>query len=147
MKHTPAAPLTAADVTLNNADQARFDLVRPLKDYRLGYINGQYPVLSFMFAAFAGGERILYCDHPNDFAVAYLIDSVPPEKRALALENAGKIGQALARVAAEREKMRDLPPAQQTIPRPTSAEWDQILAVLKAELQQPNPVPPPPPMW
>jgi hypothetical protein len=147
MKTTQAAPLTAADVTLNTADQARFDLVRPLKDYRLSYINGHYPVLSLLFASFAGGERVLYCDHANDFATAYLIDSVPPDKRALAVENASKIGHALARVAMEREKMRDLPPAQQTEPRLTSAEWDQILSVLKAELQQPSPVPPAPPMW
>jgi hypothetical protein len=140
-------PLTADTATLNPTDQARFDIVRPLADYRLNFINSRYPLLSFFYAIFAGGESTLYCDHSVDYLQAYLVDSVAPEDRPKAEAQAEQVRSILSRLAVERDAQRSIPPAKQSILHPTSGEWDDLLALLKIELQQPDPVPPPPPLW
>jgi len=50
---------------------------RYITDYRLQYVNPQYPLLSFMYAVLAGGEAALYCDHTGAFVKAYLTDHFP----------------------------------------------------------------------
>ena len=140
-------PLTAADVSLNTKDQATIDRVRPLYDYRLSFINGRYPLLSFIYAIYAGGESTLYCDHSLDYLNAYLVESASPADHAQAKIKAAGIKEILARVATEREVEREKDPRDQVIPRLNSNDWDRLLVILKQELEQPDPVPPPPPKW
>jgi hypothetical protein len=52
------------------------DKARPLSCYKLRFANPDYPILSFVYAIYAGGENTLYCDHGEDFFNAYLVDAV-----------------------------------------------------------------------
>jgi hypothetical protein len=69
--------------------------------YKLRFTNPDYPVLSFVYAIYAGGENALYCDHGGDFYQAYLIEPVveAAKKKAYAAVDA-VAGQSDAVVAA-----------------------------------------------
>jgi hypothetical protein len=147
-------PLTKPQVPLDSQTQALFQQARPLSDYTLRFINHQYPLLSMMYAMFAGGENALYCDYTSDFARQYLfVDPSAPTPAEIAKAN--RIGAVLANLDIRRQAMRNLPPEQQEVIQPNNADWDKILVILKEELTQNvvdgvvgTPVPPPPvPMW
>lgn len=127
LKH-PTTPLTASQVPLDPTTQAEIQAVRPLSDYRLRFINPRYPVLSLLYAVMAGGENTLYCDYTDDFVAQYLAGAPAATTAAL--------GKALGEVYAERQKMRVLPPDSQDAIVLSSQNWDDVWAVLKAELMQ-----------
>jgi hypothetical protein len=131
-------------VMLDPATQALMNEVRPLSDYRLQYVNGRYPLLSLLYAVYAGGEHTLYCDHTDDFMRAYIVDSVPPSERPQAEERLKAISALLERLEKERLVQRTLPPAEQTLIEPTQEEWRLLGHALGQELQQADP---PAPMW
>lgn len=55
---------------------------RFIEDYRLQYINKDFPLLSFIYAVMAGGEAPLYCDYTEKFVNEYLYKHFPdPGKR------------------------------------------------------------------
>lgn len=111
---------------LSKDERARFNELRPLSCYRLNYVNERYPLLSFLYAIYAGGEHALYCDHPADFAQAYLTG--PGGAEAMAV---------FARLMPRYER-------QEPDIQPGSKEWDDIMPLLRAELEQEDP---PLPMW
>jgi hypothetical protein len=131
---------SASELSLSNADREKFDELRPLTNYRLHYVNKDFPILSFVFGVLAGGEYTLYCDHTEDYAKAYLGYDV---KRALRLEpgqdpetlqdrsfrinkeRRDVLFSVLARLEADRPKA----------PFPTPEEWDRVMKVLGDELK------------
>jgi hypothetical protein len=96
------------------------DEMRGLANYGLNYKNPNYPVLSFLYAVFAGGEHTLYCDHTKEFVKAYLTSPrlVGARRR--------KLMKVLAYL--ERHRYDDYPPY------PSAEQWDDVLAVLRGEL-------------
>jgi len=46
-------------------------MARSLANYRLQYVNDDFPILSLIYAVMAGGEHTLYCDYTEDFVKAY----------------------------------------------------------------------------
>ena len=74
MPTTP--PLLKSQALLNKATRDLFAEVRPLSDYRLNFVNGHYPVLSMIYAIYAGGENAFYCDYSGAFVEDYLIKPV-----------------------------------------------------------------------
>jgi len=99
------------------ADNARLKQLRRLSNYKLSYINPKFPVLSFLYAVYAGGENTLYCDFTDEYVKAYLT---------------GPSGQLVARVFAELEPDRFREPP----PRPSPAQLQRIWEALYIELVQ-----------
>jgi hypothetical protein len=77
-------PLTKQTAPLDPKTQAAIDEARPLSSYRLRFANPDYPLLSLVYAIYAGGEHALYCDHGGAFYRAYMIDSVVEAARVKA---------------------------------------------------------------
>jgi hypothetical protein len=74
MPTTP--PLLDSQALLNKDTQQLLARMRPLTDYRMNFVNGHYPVLSMIYAIYAGGENTFYCDYSGAFVKAYLITPV-----------------------------------------------------------------------
>ena len=110
---------------LREATLAFVRSLRGIENYKLMYANDRLPVLSFLYAIYAGGEHTIYCDHSSEYAQRYLTG--PGGREALAI---------LARL--DRQRF-DRPP-----PRPTSEELDALLSIVKEELAQ---MPGPEPIW
>ena len=108
--------------------------MRPLSEYKLRFINHQYPVLSLLYAVMAGGENALYCDYTNDFVKQYLFAD-PDKPTDAEAAKARALGNALGGVFKKRDEMLLKPPAEQDVIVPSSEDWDQM-AVLKTELTQ-----------
>jgi hypothetical protein len=147
--------LTKSQLPLDSQTEALLEQVRPLSDYKLRFINHQYPLLSMMYAMFAGGENTLYCDHTDDFVAQYLFAN-PDAPTDAETAKATRVGTALKRIGDLRAETQNLPAEQQAVLQPDSAEWDKILAILKEELTQnvapdgtvgAGAPPPPTPMW
>ncbi len=91
---------------LHPAIQAAINVARPLSCYKLRFTNGDYPVLSLLYAVYAGGEHTLYCDHGGPFARAYLVDAVVDAARARGEATvAAVLGQSEHVVTAVRQKV------------------------------------------
>jgi hypothetical protein len=115
LPETSTNPLPASWVALDGPTRKLITEVRPLRHYKLHFMNERYPILSFLYAVLAGGEHTLYCDHTEDYVKAYLTGPHREEMRAI-----------LYRYEQFREKNPPIvPPAE---------DWDEILAVLKKEL-------------
>lgn len=88
---------------------------RDLGNYKTLYYNPDFPVLSFLYAIYAGGEHTLYCDFTEEYVARYLT---------------GPNGKDAAAILGELENHRfEEPP-----PKPTTDQWTQILAILFKEL-------------
>jgi hypothetical protein len=136
--------LTAREVMLDPETQAIFDRVRPLSDYRLQYVNGRYPLLSLLYAVYAGGEHTLFCDHYEAFVRAYVVESASPEERAAAEEKLASIKTLMKRLEDKRLVERERAPAQQDLLEPNDEEWRLLGHILAGELGQKDA---PMPMW
>jgi hypothetical protein len=77
-------PLTKQTAPLDPKTQATIDEARPLSTYRLRFANPDYPMLSLVYAIYAGGEHALYCDHGGDFFRAYMVDPIVEAARVKA---------------------------------------------------------------
>jgi hypothetical protein len=69
---------------LSEATRRQLAQARPLANYKLNYVNGDYPFLSMLYAIYAGGEHTLYCDHPGEYVQAYLVAPVVEAAKARA---------------------------------------------------------------
>ncbi|HEX9621164.1 MAG TPA: hypothetical protein VF989_13565 [Polyangiaceae bacterium] len=117
---------------LGRSDQKKMNEMRGLMNYRLHYRNRNYPVLSFLYAIFAGGEHTLYCDHTEDYVAEYLTSP----------RLTGARRKRLMKVLAYLEKHR----YDEYPPYPSSQDWDDVLELLKAELY-PETAMAPHPVW
>lgn len=135
MLKQPTKPLEASQVPLDPSTQTQIQAVRPLSEYKLRFINHQYPVLSLLYAVMAGGENALYCDYTGDFVAQYLFAN-PDRPTDAEVATATALGEALKEVSAERLKMQNTVPASQKAIVLSSESWDAVWAVLKPELMQ-----------
>lgn len=102
------------------------DTERTLANYRLHYINQQFPLLSFIYAVMAGGEHTLYCDRTDEFVAAYFEGS---DDRSYVQEFFSIMGrfEALAHEGSNPERTK--------VVHATPDDWDQILDLLKNEMR------------
>ena len=99
---------------------------RSLANYRLRFINRDFPLLSFIYAVMSGGEHTIYCDYTADYVNAYF-EGVKDKPYI----------QEFFKLLGEFEKMTDggPPAAKRTkIVHALPADWDQILNLLKQEM-------------
>jgi hypothetical protein len=136
--------LEAHQVMLDPENQALISRIRPLANYRLQFVNGRYPLLSLMYAIHAGGEHTLFCDHPDEFMRAYIVDSVSPEERPQAEEKLKTIKGLMKRLEEKRELQRRLPPSEQEVLDLDAEEWRLLGHIVATELTQKDA---PMPMW
>jgi hypothetical protein len=146
--------LDITQVPPNAANQQDLEAIRPLADYRLHYVNFRYPMLSMLYAVFAGGENTLYCDHTPDFVESYFVDpNAPQDVQDAQRAKAQRLGLAVGPTVtppgleAERQNQRERTADSQDVIVASSAQWDAILAILKEELQQADETTPATPMW
>jgi hypothetical protein len=132
-----AMSLIPSKAPLSAATLARLREVRPLSDYKLHFKNPQYPLLSLIYAVFAGGEHTLYCDFTPEFVGAYLGESHRPE-------TAAKVYKIIKVLDDERNVEREKPPAAQKQILMNAEQVEGLLHLLKEELLQKDP---PAPMW
>lgn len=96
---------------------------RYLEDYRVHYVNKDFPLLSLIYAVMAGGETPLYCDHTDKFVKAYILDHYPnglPPHVAKFMDLLGQFDKATQ----ERKKFVSA----------TEDDWKVILECVRAEL-------------
>jgi hypothetical protein len=134
-------PLTKPQALLDPKTAATLAEARPLSDYRLNFANGRYPVLSMIYAIYAGGENTFYCDYSGDFVQAYLIDSVvrlAEDKANAAFEAARAHGADLAAALAARDAAVDAARTRaQATAATIGAKFETLINYREKERQKP----------
>jgi hypothetical protein len=83
--------------------------------------SDRYPILSFLYGVYAGDENDMNCFETNDYMSAYLASPATKD-----------VGSLFKSWLVPRH-------SETPLPQPTSAQWDQLLQLLKEELQRPSP--------
>jgi hypothetical protein len=141
-------PIDPKRRSLSEADRKTLLERRSLAvNYGLHYNNPRFPMLSFMYAVYGGGEHTLYCDHTEEFAYEYLYRpfGVTPEEfesrglRGLSDRLPDYLQPVLAKLGAIYARSHE----RTVYVQPLAEELDVFVKAVKHELQaegRPDPV-------
>ena len=100
---------------------------RFLSDYPLRFRSEKYPLLAFLYAVYAGGENVIYCDYSDEYHEKYLEEPFTSKKLPVP-DYIQRVYDHLENVFEPATENRD-----KTV-HADAADWDLFLAALKVEM-------------
>ncbi|MDQ2642945.1 MAG: hypothetical protein M3020_03965 [Myxococcota bacterium] len=108
---------------------------RYLSDYPVRFCSEKYPLLAFLYAVYAGGENVIYCDHSEEYHEKYLEE--PFTSKGLPVPD------YIKQVYDHLENVFDPATEKRTkTVHADAADWDLFLAALKVEMTSKTQTPP-----